>query len=477
MKKFVFCLFVLFCFVVFAVNRRILLFPKHYPEKRGDFASTFNTNDYSILDFISRFNQVEIGGVGDIAPQTTITFLKKRGVKTIFCYDWMPAVYYYIDGDNYPFVNWVYENRYTVTLNPGGPFPHTESEGYDFAREYYVDFLNQTLIEKRLDFLEGIVSDNGYNGLFFDWGSGVFILEPEYEAIREYFLNKHPNQCYLDSVKNFYSALRERCNQLNIKIFTNQGYRNAENVLPYVNYDMAESYIVGFDYFGKRLNVEGYGIIEIPETQYFPVSEEGSESFHDTLYYLDLIDSLIKQFAGKHFKRFVCMDYAAPEFVFNEKSGSYIARKPRDAIFLSFASAKLINQTSFLEVSFDPHLEFSNVYFVNLGGALGDNYQLNQKEQYVIRFYQNGFVMVYFGDSLKKDILIHSDFLPQYGFVYDVFSDRWLYINDHKILINIKTKIDPLTGKVIPAGRVFVYEESEIASEPKEKKRDNYNIN
>ena len=477
MNKCVLAVVFLFCFCFFANERRILFFPKHYPQKRGDFASTFNTSDYSILDFVSRFNMVEIGGVGDIAPENTIAFLRKRGVKTVFCYDWMPAVYYYPDEENYPFVNWVYENRYTVSLNPEGPFPHTESEGYDFAREYYLDFLNQTLIEKRLNFLAGIVLDNGYNGLFFDWGSGVFILEPEYEAIRRYFTQKHPDQCYLDSVKNFYSALRERCNQLSIEVFTNQGYRNAENVLPYVNYDMAESYIVGFDYYGRSLNVEGYGVVEIPETQYFPVSEEGNESFYDTLYYLDLINSLIKQFGGRYFKGFVFMDYAAPEFVFNEKRGNYIAEKPRNAIFLSFASAKLINQTSFLEVSFDPHLEFSNVYFVNLGGALGDNYQLNQQEHYAIRFYQNGFVMVYFGNSLKKDILIPSDFLPQYGFVYDVFSDRWLYINNHKVKVRIKTKIDSLTGKIIPAGRVFVYEKREIALEPKEEKKGNYNIN
>lgn len=466
MKRFCFVLILFFSFFSFSLDNRFLLFPKNYPKKRGDFASTFNTNDYSILNFVSQFNAVEIGGVGDITPQSTIAYLKDRGVKRVFCYDWMPAVYYYLFEENYPFVNWVYDNRYVATLNPDGPFPHTESEGYNFAREYYLDFLNEDVVNRRVDFITNIAIDNGYNGLFFDWASGVFILEPEYSTIRDYFNQKHPDYSYLESVGYFYQSLREKCNNLDIQIITNQGYRNAENVLPFTTYDMAESYIVGFDYFGKILNVEGYGNIEVPETQFFPVSEQGEEDFSDTLYYLNEIDSLIKQYAGEGFKKFIFMDYAAPEFVYNEKRGVYIPQKPKNAIFLSFATAKLINQTSFLEVPFDQHLEFSEVYFVNLGRALGENYKVNWEEKYAVRFYQNGFVFVYFGDSLENDIEIESNFLPQYGFVFDMFLERWLYINSHRISIHIKSKADPLTGKVIPVGRVFMYEDRVYTLQP-----------
>ncbi len=459
MRRLCFALIFLFSFFSFSLDNKFLLFPKNYPKKRGDFAPTFNTNDYSILNFVSRFNAVEIGGVGDITPQRTIVYLKNKGVKRIFCYDWMPAVYYYLDGGNYPFVEWVYDNRYSATLNPDGPFPHTESEGYTFAREYYLDFLNEDVVNRKVDFITNLVIENGYNGIFFDWASGVFILEPEYSTIKSYFDEKHPHNSYLESVGYFYQALKEKCKNIDIQIITNQGYRNAENVLPYTTYDMAESYIVGYDYFGKTLNVDGYGNIEVPETQFFPVSEQGEEDFSDTLYYLNEIDSLIKQYAGEGFKKFIFMDYAAPEFVYNEKRGVYIPKKPKNAIFLSFATAKLINQTSFLEVPFDQHLEFSEIYFVNLGRALEANYEVNWEEKYAVRFYQNGFVFVYFGDSLESNIEIESNFLPGYGFVFDMFSERWLYINRHSISIHIKSKIDPLTGKVIPIGRVFMYED------------------
>ena len=59
---------------------------------------------------------------------------------------------------------------------------------------------------------------------------------------------------------------------------------------------------------------------------------------------------------------------------------------------------------------------------------------------------------------MKKDILIHSDFLPKCGFVFDMFSRRWLYIHDHVLNLKIKSRVDSLTGKVIPVVRVFVYE-------------------
>ncbi len=157
---------------------------------------------------------------------------------------------------------------------------------------------------------------------------------------------------------------------MNVKVFPNQGFRNAENVLPFVNYDMAESYVVSLNYSGKSFNVEGYGIEKIPETLFFPVSQDGKEDFYDTLYYLGLVDSLIKEYGGEDFRKFVFLNYAAPDFVFNKKKEKLCRQKPCDAIFLSFATVKLIHRTSFLEVSFDPYFEFSNVYFVNLAHAL-----------------------------------------------------------------------------------------------------------
>ncbi len=428
-----------------------------YPHKRGEYTTTFNTNDASILNWASKFDIVEIGGVGDITPRKTIQFLKERNVKRIFLYDWMPAVYYYIDDFNYSFVNWIYENRYHATLNPDGPFPHTQSEGYDFARDYYLDFAYSDVVSKRVDFICDLSIMNGYNGIFYDWGPGMFIFEPEYSAIKENFNNRHPDISYLTTVGNFYRQLRHRCDEFNIQIMSNQGYRNGKNVLPYVDYDMAESYIVGFDYYGRILDVDGYGEIEVPETDFFPVSEPGNESFSDTLFYLDEIESLIKKFAGSRFKKFIFMDYAAPEFKFDSKKSKYIPFKPKDAIFLSFATAKLINQVSYLQVPFDPHLEFSNIYFVDLGKPLQNYYLKNDIEKYAIRFFQNGFTLVYYGNQLEKEILLNSNFIPDDTYYFDLYTNRWEFSSDHVIKLKIKTKVDKRTGKTIPAGRIVMY--------------------
>ncbi len=220
---------------------------------------------------------------------------------------------------------------------------------------------------------------------------------------------------------------------------------------------MAESYITGYDYFGKVLDVESYGKIEIPQTQYFPVSINGEESFEDTLYYLDMINKLIKKYKSNDFKRFIFLNYAAPDFVYNSKTKKYKPSQPKDALFLSFAAAKLINQTSYLEVTFDRSLDFNQIYFINLGKAYGDNYIKNNREKYVVRFFENGLILVYYGEEKTVNLKIKNCCAPKDASFYDFYSKKWLKANENFISIHIETKKDPLTDKTIPAGRVILY--------------------
>ena len=428
-----------------------------YPTKRGDFASSYASPPDDVLKWLARFNIVEIGGVGDSARPDTIAFLKENGVSDVLCYDWMPAVYYYLSGDNYPFTEWIYENREETTLNPNGPFPHTESMGYDFAREYYLDFGNPAVISKRVAFTVNFLKKHSYTGVFWDWAPGVFIDEPEYAQIKSNFTHKHPASDYKNTVGTFYALLKKKLSPEGYVIFTNQGYRNAKNVLPYTNYDMAESYTTSDSDSTQKIETENYGTINAPHTIYFPVSEEGKETFDDTLFYLNYVENLVKRYGSKNFKKFVFMNYAAPKFVFDRSCGKYIAQPPRKAIYLSFASAKLVGETAYLGVPFDSRLEKDDVYFAELGKPLGKTFIKNEKEKYTVRFYENGFVLVYFGQNTEQKIRLPNRLIPKNKFCYDMFTGNLLETCGRSVEITVRTEKDIYSGKMIPAGRVVMY--------------------
>ncbi len=447
-------------FLIILVTSLFLLNNCSHPEyltRRGDYATGYSDSDENTLKWLSKFNIVEIGGVGDIANSSTISFLKERGVRNILCYDWMPAVYYYIEEENNVFVNWIFKNRYYTSLNPEGPFPHTEEMGYSFARDYYLDFGVFEVIDRKGKFISNFVSENGYGGIFFDWASGVYINEDEYKPLKNRFNKLHPGLSYLSAVGNFYNNLSLLFKKKNLIIATNQGYRNPENVLPYVNYDMAESYIVGYDYFGKYLEVKGRGFVKVPQTQYFPVSMAGKESFKDTLFYLNRVKNILNNHKGEDFSNFIYLNYAAPDFIFNKKEGKYIPTQPKDAIFLSYSTAKLTGTISYLEVPFDRKLERNDIYFLDLGKATGDNYKVDESNKFAIRFYQYGFVLVYYGEELNKEIKVQDSSIPDGCMYYDFYKKEWLRADGKSISIKIETKRDPLTKKTIPAGRVMVY--------------------
>jgi len=84
---------------------------------------------------------VEVGGVDDPPSIREIEKLKESGVEDILFYDWFPAGYHYIDGeeDNL-LMSWVFSNRSFASLNPEGPFPHCKEEGYSWCEDCYFDF-------------------------------------------------------------------------------------------------------------------------------------------------------------------------------------------------------------------------------------------------------------------------------------------------------------------------------------------------
>jgi len=168
--------------------------------------------------------------------------LSKKGLLHVthpIAYDWMPAFYYYTEGKNREFVAWLYKNRNMTTLNPQGPFLHCRENHYDWCQDYYYDLANKEVLQKRVDDLVQNMKLRGFRGLFFDWASGSYIEEEGYKPMLQNFKKIYTKQSYFDFVSKFYQKL----NNLNIFVVTNQGFRKAKYILPFVNYDMTESYI------------------------------------------------------------------------------------------------------------------------------------------------------------------------------------------------------------------------------------------
>ncbi len=444
--------FVLFLFQALAAIKPFL------PTKRGDYAACFPEELNKRLPWVSKFNLVEVGGVdGILLTREEISRLKNMGVKEVIFYDWAPAGYHYLRGGDNPLMKWVYQNKDTAALNPQGPFPHCEEMGYGWCQDFYFDFGLKEVIRKKTDFLWTLAQRHGYSGIFFDWAPGVFILEPEYRPMLLYFKSRHGGS-YLQAIGKFYRNLKNK--HPGLLVVTNQGFRNGENVLPHTDYDMTESYGTGEEYFGRVLNVEGRGIVEVPDTVYYPVSDDFfNGSLEDSVFYLDYLYKLWEKFRPKGFKNFLYMNYAAPEFL-EAKDHIYRPVPPRNAIFFGYALAKLRGFMAYTEVPFDRKSEEVDLYFYDLGKPLGRDYE--EIPGGYVRFYTHGFVVV--GEWEEKTrIEISSPFLLNGAPVYDLYREKWTgTVKDHEIEIVVFPEMDRLTGRMAPCGRVFLYPSSRM---------------
>ena len=465
-------------FTIFSVFFLIFTFSKaqsniQYPKTKGVFATTYPwiaAKNKDVLNWLKNFNIVEVGGFDDKEDLERFIYqLLENNVNPIV-YEWMPAGYYYPNGNNNEFMEWIYKNKDIYTLNPNGPFIMCDGED---CEDFYFDLGNESLINKRISYLNNSLNELGAKGLFFDWASGLFINEDKYRRILREWISRHPNRDYLEAVGNFYRKLKETTGVL---IVTNQGFRNAKNVLPYVDYDITESYATdadkiccGNNSLCKKINILYKGKIynlEVNKTIYYPVSDDAcTGSLSDTIQWLNYLNGNAI-YAGSDFKGFIYLNYAAPEYVKTQKNGKvvYALKKPKNAIYFGYALPKLLGWNSYTEVILsneEPHrifsLEQDKVYFADLGNPLGKSYEHFQNDygDYYVRYYENGFVLV--GQFDHSSCLTLTSPYIRDGKMYDLYNDEVYVAKNQKITFHIKPEIDPLTGKYAPLGRVFVY--------------------
>jgi len=428
-----------------------------YPTRPGAFATAALPLEDEQLAWAARFALVETGDLHE-PNDPDLAELRRRGVGVLL-YDWMPAGYHYTDGSpDDPFMAWVYPRRESLTLNPSGPFPHCTAAGYDWCEDYYYDLALSELRAKRAAYLAANLEAAQAGGVFFDWGPGVFFEEDAYAPMRETFARRHPDGDYPAAVGDFYGQLRAQLPEARL-IVSNQGFRNAEHVLPHVDLDMTESYGTGEDYLGKRLYLKDRGWTEVPSTIYYPVSEDFRRgSLRDTLAWLDELDARARAWVGPRFRGFVYMNYAAPDFV---RAGAlangtpvYEPRTPRAAIFYGYALPLLKGWTGYTETPWDHALERGvNLYFADLGAPLGEDYE--DHGNHLLRCYENGIVVVGEG-ALSGTVALASPCIRS-GRIYDLYANTWLEAAAGRLEVAVEPVWDEVTGRPAPWGRVLVY--------------------
>ena len=113
---------------------------------------------------------------------------------------------------------------------------------------HWYDFGNDALIEARARNLAKRVTDAGYHGLFFDT-PGFEHLPPVAQTV---FRQRYPRMDYDERQGRFLAALR-RALPAGKVLFTNQGYRHADHLLPHADFDLTESTFTGVGERGSTI--------------------------------------------------------------------------------------------------------------------------------------------------------------------------------------------------------------------------------
>lgn len=170
------------------------------------------------LDWFSRF---EVLVTHDPLPPAQVDELHRRGTKIVL-YEWAVAFY---DSLATP---WHRALPPSALLNARPLRGHL---GAHDADAFYFDPTMDGRAEEIARRLEAV----GYDGVFLDTTTSQSVHP---EALEE-FARRHPDVSYDEAYERFLRDLRASVDV----IVTNQGYRAAERVLPYVDWDVSESLI------------------------------------------------------------------------------------------------------------------------------------------------------------------------------------------------------------------------------------------
>lgn len=174
------------------------------------------------LEFYARFDVLV---THDPLPRAQVDALHAKGTR-LALYEWAVAFYASLR------TPWQASLPASALLNSKPLRGHL---GASDADAYYYDPASREHQRDRAEALGQRLRAIGYDGVFLDTTT-FRSVHPE--ALAEYG-RRHPALPYDDAFAQFLASLRR-----NIRlVVTNQGYRSAEDVLPYVDWDVSESLI------------------------------------------------------------------------------------------------------------------------------------------------------------------------------------------------------------------------------------------
>lgn len=360
----------------------------------------------------------------EIVDTTALEEINKEDAKSFkkpLAYVWLAGFYKYETESN-PIAKWAYEHRGTATLNT------TPMHVHNGDPEYYYDLCNEELRHKRADYIASTVKKKHIGGIFFDWGNSKFLDEPEFAQMKEEVQKRH-NKPYWRCIYDFFKELKQK----GVFIVANQAYRDPE-LMKTIDYDMTESYLITDD--------EKNGV---KYTLYQPKSE--------VLEYFDYLGELKNSAKRYGFKNIIYMNYAAPKRVGKTELA------PLEDIAYSYAMAKIGGFVPYTEVPANRVLEFTDLYFYDLGKEIGD-YVNNPPLLY--REFEKGLVIV--SDPIQKYTYYEIDGLDG-ALAYDATERYWVEIKNGKAVVRFTPHYDSVTKKYRPVAKVLVIKRDKTYSE------------
>jgi hypothetical protein len=197
-------------------------------ERRGAVAFHYATPlTPSQLAWYSRFDVLVTHGR---LPPAQVAQLHARGTKLVL-YEWAVAFYGSLAA---PWQKqWIADRRGLLHL-----YPLRGGVGAPDADAWYYDPASREHVEERPRLLAQKLRAIGYDGVFLDTTTAESVHAG---ALEEYRL-RHPDLDYNAAFARFMKNLRRELGAKGI-IISNQGYRAADSLLPWVDYDVSESLI------------------------------------------------------------------------------------------------------------------------------------------------------------------------------------------------------------------------------------------
>jgi hypothetical protein len=173
------------------------------------------------------FASFEVLVTHDPLPRAQVDALHERGTK-LALYEWSVAFYDSLK------TSWQARIPPAALLNDRPLRGHL---GASDADAWYYDPAAPGHAVERAEALSERLRGIGYDGVFFDTTTSASVHP---DALAEY-LRRHPDRSWDEAFADFLATLREELR--GGLIVTNQGYRAAAHVLPWVDWDVTESLI------------------------------------------------------------------------------------------------------------------------------------------------------------------------------------------------------------------------------------------